>query len=111
MTLRRESAGRRLLRFLGSDRGLMLLLWLAVVAERLAFTAWDRTSQSFIVTDSPDYYQSGLEFIRTGRILYRGCPTALIMPGISVLIGLLSLVFPDGPALPAAAGRGARAAR
>ena len=96
---RNESPAARIRRFLASDAGIMLLLWLAVTAERLAFTAWDGCSQSFIVSDSPDYYESGLAFIRTGRIMYRGCPTALIMPGISVLIGLLSLVFPDGPAL------------
>ena len=85
--------------FLLSDAGLMLLLWLLVVAERLLFTNWDRLSLSFIVSDSPDYYQSGLDFARTGRLIFRGVPSAMIMPGISVLIGLLSFVFPDGPAL------------
>ena len=87
---------KRLLGFLGSDAGLMLLLWLAVIAERLLFTAMDRTEYSMIVSDSSFYYQSGLDLIRTGQLIYRGYPTALIMPGISVLIGLLSLVFPEG---------------
>ena len=91
--------GSMLRQFLLSDAGLMLLLWLLVVAERLLFTQWDRLSLSFIVSDSPDYYQSGLDFARTGRLIFRGVPSAMIMPGISVLIGLLSFVFPDGPAL------------
>lgn len=74
----------------------LFLLWLLVLSERIAFTIWDKTGQSFIVSDSEYYYQSGLDLIRTGRLIYRGCPTALIMPGISVLIGLLSLVFSEG---------------
>ena len=74
----------------------MLLLWLAVVAERLLLTAADRTEYSMIVSDSTFYYQSGLDLIRTGQLIYRGCVTALIMPGISVLIGLLSLFFAEG---------------
>ena len=55
--------------------------------------------QSFIVSDSINYYQSGLDLIATGRLTYRGGSTALIMPGISIVIGLCSLLFADGPAL------------
>lgn len=81
---------------LSGEQWCLILLWLLVLSERIAFTIWDQTSQSFIVSDSEYYYQSGLDLIRTGRLIYRGCPTALIMPGISALIGLLSLVFPEG---------------
>ena len=85
--------------FLKSDVFLMLLLWLIVILERFAFTIWDKTSQSFIISDSLNYYRSGIDLMQTGRLIYRGCPTALIMPGISVLIGTLSLIFPEGSAL------------
>ena len=77
----------------------MLLLWLAVLAERLAFTVWDKAALNFIVSDSTYYYQSGLDLVRTGQLIYRYCRTALILPGTSVLVGLLSLVFPEGEAL------------
>ena len=87
------------LSFLKSDGFWMFFLWLMIIAERIAFTAWDRTTQSFIISDSLNYYHSGLDLMQTGRLIYRGCPTALIMPGISVLIGALSLIFPEGTAL------------
>ena len=82
-----------------SEKAWLLLLWLIILSERIAFTIWDKTGQSFIVIDSQFYYQSGLDLVRTGRLIYRGCPTALIMPGTSVLIGILSLFFQDGPDL------------
>ena len=85
--------------FLSSDKGLMLLLWLLAVGVRAAYSAWDRTEYSLIISDAVNYYRSGLDFAATGRILYMGVPTALIMPGTPVLIGLVSLLFPEGPAL------------
>lgn len=99
MDPKQETAAARLRRFLRSDRGLLLLLWLLMFTERLLYTLWDRTQYSLIVSDSTGYYQAGLDFARTGRILYYGYPTALIMPGTPVLIGLLARLLPEGPPL------------
>ena len=96
MDLPREKTMDRLDRLFPSDRRALLLLWLLTVGARLAYTLWDKTGSLMVVTDSPFYYQAGLDFARTGRILYGGSPTALIMPGTPVLIGLLAKVFPDG---------------
>ena len=47
--------------------------------------------------DTYTYIQSGLTFIHSGVIANRNdYPSALIMPGMPVLIGLLSLVFGEG---------------
>ena len=81
MDPKKETAAARLGRFLRSDRGLLLLLWLLMFTARMLYTLWDRTQYSLIVSDSTGYYQAGLDFARTGRILYYGYPTALVWNG------------------------------
>ena len=82
-----------------SDFRLVLLLWALVFAERIVYMLLDPSLSTVFVADASNYYQSGLDFVRTGRIVYLGYPTALIMPGMPVLIGAMSLVFPEGPSL------------
>ena len=81
--------------FFQNDRALLLTLWILVFTERVIYTVWDKTGFLLIISDSVNYLQSGLDFAETGRILYNGYPTALIMPGITVLIGLFAKIFTD----------------
>ena len=55
-------------------------------------------------SDDMGYINSGITFARTGMISMHEnyCPSAQIMPGMPVLIGLFVLVFGDGPGLWAA---------
>ncbi len=85
--------------FLYNDKALILTLWILVNFERVVYTLWDRTEFLLIISDSVNYLQSGLDFASTGRILFNGYPTALIMPGITVLIGLFAKIVPDQTAL------------
>ena len=97
MPSKETSLRQRMLQFLHSPWAVSLLLLLAL-AVRLLY-AWVNGLHIMIVSDSTHYYNSGLEFAKTGRITYQGCTTALIMPGTTVLLGLLAMVFPEGEAL------------
>lgn len=85
--------------FLRSDRGLMLILYLLCLLARLLFTAWDRCGASLVNIDAYNYLLGGMEFAKTGRITHDGFPTAQIMPGMPVLIGLIAMVFSDQQSL------------
>lgn len=78
---------------LSSDVVLIIILWILVFSERLFYIFYDPSQGAYMVADSKNYLQSGLDFARTGMFLYRGHPTALIMPGMQVLIGTISLIF------------------
>ena len=99
MAYREKRLGESKSAFFRSDVWPLLLLWLLAFGLRMLYSLWDQTAYSLIISDAVNYYRSGLDFIRTGRILFRGRPTALIMPGTPVLIGLVSLLFPEGPSL------------
>ena len=55
-------------------------------------------------SDDIDYLQSGITFAKTGMLTMHEdyCPSAQIMPGMPVLIGLFSLLFGEGMGLWAA---------
>ncbi len=79
--------------------------WLAfavialLVAERLALCfrlGWDYTLSS----DDLSYIKSGITFAKTGMItMHNSYPSAQIMPGMTWLIGLFSLILGEGKAL------------
>ncbi len=50
-------------------------------------------------SDDYTYVLSGIDFANTGRIMLHSIPTAQIMPGMPVLIGIFSLIFGEGTAL------------
>ena len=85
--------------FFLSDRGLMLLLWLLALGLRVAYTLWDGLVDSVINPDAYNYLAAGMEFARTGQITHDGFPTAQVMPGMPVLIGLLGLFVRERQAL------------
>ena len=79
--------------------------WLAIIViallllERLALCArlgWDYTLGS----DDLSYVQSGITFAKTGMVtMHNAYPSAQIMPGMTWLIGVLSLALGEGKAL------------
>ena len=97
MTLESNSWRSRIAGFFATDKPLYILL-LVVLLERLIYV-YAFGNSGMTVSDSWGYYDSGIQFAKTGRITYLGYTTALIMPGITVLIGLLAMVFEEGEAL------------
>lgn len=98
MTLEDRGPKGALRRFLRSEWPVLILLAL-VLLERLLFAWQYGTDHVLIINDSEHYYEAGLEFARSGRLTYNGFTSALIMPGPTVLIGLLALVFQPGESL------------
>ena len=95
MSLMRDGRFRRLLR---PEKLIWLLLFL-LLAERLAlFRQFGVGYLSY--SDDHAYLAAGLHFARTGTIsMWGDYPSAMIMPGMPVLIGAFSLVFGEGDAL------------
>ena len=82
------------------DRWFMLFLYLLMILIRLLYSIHNPPRLAFSMSDSENYYYSGLFFAETGRICYPvPIKTAWIMPGISILIGGLSVLFPEGQPL------------
>ena len=47
-------------------------------------------------SDDLDYVRSGIEFIKSGRIIMHGVLSAQIMPGMTFMIGILAFLFGSG---------------
>ena len=77
----------------------ILLLLLALLAERLIVLGQLGAEYQLGANDDLGYVVSGITFIKTGRITMYGGLSAQIMPGMPVLIGLFSLAFGEGHAL------------
>ena len=85
--------------FFFSDGGLLLLLWLLNLGVRAAAVVWGRGTVAVINSDAVNYLEAGMRFAATGEITYVAVPTAQIMPGMPVLIGLLAKLAPGKEAL------------
>lgn len=98
MTERKLSPPAGVPRWLDPDKLIWLLLLLLLI-ERMALF-FELGTDFNLEGDDTRYIQGGLWFIKTGMISYGGpYPTAMIMPGMPVSIGLLSLLFGSGKAL------------
>lgn len=77
-----------------------ILLALAFV-ERLIYICQTGTESMLVAYsgDSQNYLVSGLILAKTGVLTYNGSTTALIMPGISAVIAVLSMMFGEGELL------------
>lgn len=88
----------RLREFVYNNRGILLLM-LLLFAERLMVLA-QTGIRSGVNSDDVSYINSGINFIKTGVIsMHDSYPSAQIMPGMTVFIGLMSLIFGEGDAL------------
>ena len=82
------------------ERRTLFLLWLLMLGVRVACALLDSQGLMMEGGDSVNYYQSGLLFARTGQIRFGGRElSALVMPGTTVLVGVLSRFFSDGQPL------------
>lgn len=87
---------------LDPDKLIWLLLLLLLAERVLVFFELGPTYVSG--ADDVNYVPSGIQFAKSGMISYGApVPSALIMPGMPVLLGLLSLLFGEGWGLWAAA--------
>lgn len=85
-----------------STDDLIYLLVALLFGERMLFCFAIGPDATFDCDDVA-YIQSGIIFAKTGIIsIWSECPTALIMPGMPVLTGILSLIFGEGAAYIAA---------
>ena len=76
---------------------LMVFLLLVLLAERVALF-WQFGVDYLSYSDDHAYLAAGLLFARTGMISMWGpYPSAMIMPGMPVLIGAFSRVFAAHP--------------
>ena len=81
-----------------ADRLLIALLFLLLAERVLVF--FQLGTEYFGYGDDESYIKSGLTFVETGVIsLNSPYPSAMIMPGMPVLIGLLSIFFGSGTEL------------
>lgn len=82
------------------ERRTLFLLWLLMLGVRVACALLDSQGLMMEGGDSVNYYQSGLLFARTGQLRFGGRElSALVMPGTTVLVGVLSRFFSDGQPL------------
>ena len=80
------------------DRLIWGLLFCLLVERLLVFFQLGADYNSG--SDDINYIQSGIVFAKTGMITYGGdYPTALIMPGMPVIIGAVCRLVGDGPVL------------
>lgn len=73
----------------------ILLIVLALFLERF-YAGYTLGITYSLGSDDMSYVNSGIEFANTGRITMHGVLSAQIMPGMPVLLGILSFVFGEG---------------
>lgn len=94
----RQAEKKGIKRWLTPDGLIWLLLLLLFIERVIVFFELGVDYNSG--ADEVRYIPSGILFAKTGMISYGApYPTAMIMPGITVVIGLFSLVFGEGLAL------------
>lgn len=73
----------------------LLLLYLLMVLVRVIFSLCHPPQRGFSMSDAEQYYLSGVYFAQTGQVCYPApVRSAWIMPGISIVIGMLARLFP-----------------
>lgn len=97
-TLPAGSLRQRLGAFLKEHKAAFIVLGLLLVMRLLALYSLGFTYS--LESDDLSYIESGIRFARTGTItMHNEYPSAQIMPGMTVLIGLFVLVFGEGKLL------------
>lgn len=90
--------GKKFRSFLFTNKAILIVMIL-LFAERLV--AMDRLNATYtLYSDDFSYVRSGLIFASTGKItMHEAYPSAQIMPGMTVLIGIISMLFGEGTML------------
>lgn len=80
--------------FIKDNWCILIVLLLSIVLHALATI--DLGINYTINSDDASYIESGITFIETGKITMHGVISAQIMPGMTFLIGFISLIFGTG---------------
>ena len=90
--------GKKFRSFLFTHK-VILIVMILLLAERLV--AMYRLNAAYtLYSDDLSYVRSGLVFASTGKItMHDAYPSAQIMPGMTVLIGIISMIFGEGTML------------
>lgn len=74
-----------------------LILILALILAERAYILHLEGPMFSLESDDVDYIKSGIQFAKTGMItMHNSYPTAMILPGMPVILGLLSRIFGEG---------------
>ena len=90
--------GKKFRSFLFAHKAILIVMIL-LFAERLAAMYWLNAAYT-LSSDDASYVSSGLIFASTGTItMHEAYPSAQIMPGMTVLIGIVAMLFGKGAML------------
>lgn len=86
------------LQFISEHRGALIVLAILFIERFVAL--YTLGYMYSLNSDDTSYVASGIYFAQTGTItMHEAFPSAQIMPGMTVLIGIVSLLFGEGAAL------------
>lgn len=93
-----KNVKKDVLSFVKEHRAALIVLFLLFVLRLMALYSLGFTYS--LESDDVSYIESGIRFARTGTItMHDDYPSAQIMPGMTVLIGLFVLLFGEGKLL------------
>lgn len=81
-------------KFIKENWCILVVLLLSIILH--IFATIDLGINYTINSDDASYIESGITFIKTGKITMHGVISAQIMPGMTFLIGSISLIFGTG---------------
>ena len=81
-------------KFIKENWCIIVVLLLSIILH--IFATIDLGINYTINSDDASYIESGITFIKTGKITMHGVISAQIMPGMTFLIGFISLIFGTG---------------
>lgn len=81
-------------KFIKENWCILIVLLLSIILH--IFATIDLGINYTINSDDASYIESGITFIKTGKITMHGVISAQIMPGMTFLIGFISLIFGTG---------------
>lgn len=93
-----KSKWEKICSFVKENKGILIVMLLLFVQRFMAL--YELGISYSLNSDDLSYVNSGIHFIKTGTIsMHNEFPSAQIMPGMTVFIGLLSLLFGQGKLL------------
>lgn len=87
---------KKIINFCKNDYCLLIVLFLYLILSLLAIHELGINYN--INSDDISYINSGINFAKNHTIIMHGVPSAQIMPGMSYIIGFLSIIFGSGQA-------------
>lgn len=94
---KRELIKNKISKFVYGNWSILIVLTLSLILHILAFC--EIGFNYSIKSDDASYVQSGITFLKTGKIIMHGVESAQIMPGLTFFIAFLALLFGTGSGL------------